>query len=98
MMKNAYLPNISIFFQFGSEILVLLCRDDSIQILLVLSQFLMFGTAETKLDGFVWSHEGHNRANISPPDADFWQVGICHHALSEYSNKSHNFINLVFVM
>ena len=57
MMENAYLPKISILLQFGSEILALLCRDDSIQILLILSQFLMFGT-ETKLEGFVWSYEG----------------------------------------
>ena len=41
MMKNAYLPKISILLQFGSEILAL----------------LMFGT-ETKLEGFVWSHQG----------------------------------------
>ena len=57
MMKNAYFPKISILLQFGSEILALLYRDDSIQILLILSQFLMFGT-ETKLEGFVWSHQG----------------------------------------
>ena len=39
MMKNAYLPKINILLQFGREKLVLLCRDDSIQILLILSQF-----------------------------------------------------------
>ena len=48
MMKNAYLPKISVLLQFGGEILALLCPDDSIQILLILSQFQMFGT-ETKL-------------------------------------------------
>ena len=57
MMKNAYLPKISILLQFGGEILALLCPDDSIQILLILSQFSTFGT-ETKLEGFVWSHYG----------------------------------------
>ena len=57
MMKNAYLPKIRILLQFGGEILALLCPDDSIQILLILSQFLTFGT-ETKLEGFVWSHQG----------------------------------------
>ena len=57
MMKNAYLPKISILLQFGGEILALLCPGDSIQILLILSQFLTFGT-ETKLEGFVWSHQG----------------------------------------
>ena len=52
MMKNAYLPKISIFLQFGGEILASLCRDGSIQILLTLSRFLTLGT-ETKLEGFL---------------------------------------------
>ena len=39
MMKNAYLPKISTLLQFGGEILALLCPGDSIQILLILSQF-----------------------------------------------------------
>ena len=39
-MKNAYLPKISILLEFGGEILALLCRDDSIQILLILSSVL----------------------------------------------------------
>ena len=43
-MKNAYLPKVSILLQFGGEILALLCPGDSIQILLILSQFLTFGT------------------------------------------------------
>ena len=34
MIKNAYLPKISILLQFGGEILALLCPDDSIQLLL----------------------------------------------------------------
>ena len=37
-MKNAFLPKISILLQFGGEICALLCSDDSIQILLILSQ------------------------------------------------------------
>ena len=49
MMENAYLPKISILMQFGGEILALLCPGDSIQILLILSQFLTFGS-ETKLE------------------------------------------------
>ena len=36
-MKNTYLPKISILLQFGGEMLALLCPDDSIQILLILS-------------------------------------------------------------
>ena len=41
-MKNAYLQKISILVQiFGGKILALLCSDDSIQILLILSQFQM---------------------------------------------------------
>ena len=51
MMKNAYLRKI-ILLQFGGEILALLCPGDPIQILLILSQFLMFGT-ETKLEGMM---------------------------------------------
>ena len=54
-MKNAYLPKTSILLQFGSEILALLCPGDSIQILLILSQFQTLRT-DTKLEGFVWNH------------------------------------------
>ena len=39
MMKNAYLPKVSILLRFGVEILALLYPDDSIQILLILPQF-----------------------------------------------------------
>ena len=60
MIKNAYLPKISILLQFGGKILALLCPDDSIQILLILSQFQTFGT-ETP---------AHNRANILPQIAN----------------------------
>ena len=56
-MKNAYLPKISILLQFGSEIFSSVCPDDSLQILLILSQFQTLRT-ETKLEGFVWSHRG----------------------------------------
>ena len=50
MMKIAYSPKISILLQFGGEILALLYPGDSIQILLILSQFLTLKT-ETKLEG-----------------------------------------------
>ena len=40
-MKIVYLPKTSILLQFGGKITVL-CPDDSIQILLILSQFLTF--------------------------------------------------------
>ena len=56
-MKNAYLPKISILLQFWGEILALLCPDDSIQTLLILSRFQTLRT-ETKLEGFVWNHRG----------------------------------------
>ena len=49
MIKNAYLPKISILLQFGGEISALLCPDDSIQILVIFSQFQTFGT-ETNLE------------------------------------------------
>ena len=48
MMKNAYLPKISILLQFGGEILALLSPGDSIQILLILCLFQTLRT-ETKL-------------------------------------------------
>ena len=57
MMINAYLSKISILLQFRGKILALLCPDDSIQILLIFSPFLTFGT-EAKLEGFVWSRRG----------------------------------------
>ena len=44
-----------ILLQFGGEILVLLCFDDPIQILVILSRFQMFRT-EAKLERFIWSH------------------------------------------
>ena len=70
MMKNAYFPKISILLQFGGEILALLCADDSIQILLILSQFLTLIT-KTKLEGFELSHQGITELifihlNVSP--------------------------------
>ena len=59
MMKNAYLPKISILLQFGGEIVALLCPDDSIQILLILPQFHKeLLRTEAKLEGFLWSHQG----------------------------------------
>ena len=67
VMKNAYLPKISVLLRFGVEILALLCPDDSIQILLILPQFQTFGS-EAKLEGFVWSHRGITELNISTPN------------------------------
>ena len=66
MMKNAYWPKMTVLLQFGGGILALLCPDDSIQILLILSQFLTFGT-KTKLEGFVsLEFSGRNRAKSRP--------------------------------
>ena len=43
----------------------------------------------------------HNWANISetnlPQIANFWRVGVLDVFLSEYLNKSHNFINFIFM-
>ena len=92
-MKNA-LPKILILLQSMGEILPLLCSDKPIQILVILSRFETF-RSKTKLEGFVWSHWSIKVAiSHSPiPIDDFWQVGIFHHALSKYLNKSHNFKN-----
>ena len=46
IMKNAYLPKISILLHLGSGILGLLCSNDSIQILLILSGFVCWGSLE----------------------------------------------------
>ena len=48
MMKNAYLPKISILLRFGVKILALLRPDDSIQILLILPHFQTFGLVNDK--------------------------------------------------
>ena len=61
-MKDAYLPKISI-------LLALLCPDDSIQILLILSQFRTLRT-ETKIRRICVESSRHN---------------TFHHALSECS-------------
>ena len=50
-IQEAYLPKTSISGQILSEILAQLCSDDSIQILLNLTQFVMLWT-ESNLEGF----------------------------------------------
>ena len=59
---KAYLSKTSIVGQIVSEILVPFCSqtDDSIQILLNLTQFVMLWT-ESILEGFVWSHQSITR-------------------------------------
>ena len=56
---KAYLSNTNIVGQIVSEILVPFCSqtDDSIQILLNLTRFVMLWT-ESILEGFVWSNQG----------------------------------------
>ena len=55
-MKNTYLLKISILLQFGGEILALLCPDDSIQILLILSHhFRTLFTGDFSLKGVLSS-------------------------------------------
>ena len=74
-MENAYLPKISILLQFGGEILALLFPGDSTQILLSLSQFKTLRT-ETKLEGFVWSHQGITEL-ISPSPSPTERMCLC---------------------
>ena len=52
-MKNTFLPKILILYCNPK----LLCSDEPIQILVILSQFQTF-RSKTKLEGFVWSHWG----------------------------------------
>ena len=54
-MKEPH-PKISIPGQIVFVILAQLCCDDSIQILLNLTQLITLGT-ESNLEGFVWSHQ-----------------------------------------
>ena len=54
-VQDAYLSRISNLGQIVSEILAQLCSDDSIQILLNLTWFLILWT-KPNLEGFVWSH------------------------------------------
>ena len=58
IMKNASLPKISILLQFGGEILALLCPGDSIQILLILSQFQTLGIFHHALSKY--TNKPHN--------------------------------------
>ena len=53
-VQDAYLPKISNLGQIVSEILAQLCSDDSIQILLKLTWFLILWT-KPNLEGFVWN-------------------------------------------
>ena len=65
MMKNAYLPKISILLQFGGEILALLCPGEAIQILLIFVSVLKVWNRD-KIRRIFMESPGHNRANISP--------------------------------
>ena len=53
-VQDAYLPKISYLGQIVSEILAQICSDDSIQILLNLTWFLILWTTPN-LEGFVWN-------------------------------------------
>ena len=52
IIQKAFFPKISIPGQIVLEILAQLCSDDSIQILLHLSQFITLGM-KSNLEGFV---------------------------------------------
>ena len=55
-VQDSYSPKISKLGQIVSEILAQLCSDDSIQILLNLTWFLILLT-EPNLEGFVWNRQ-----------------------------------------
>ena len=71
------MPKISILLQFEGEILALLHVCPD-DCMQILLILSQFQTLRTE---------------TKLEDADFWQVGVFHHALSEYTNKSHNFKN-----
>ena len=85
-----------------SEILAQLCSDDSIQILLNLTQFATLGT-ESNLKGFVWSHrnitELISQRQFAPKCQSLASrpLRCCSLdvVLSEYLDKSHNFTNFL---
>ena len=65
-IQDAYSPKISSLGQIVSEILTQLCSDDSIQILVNLTWFLILWT-KPNLEGFVWKRHsitGHNFTNF----------------------------------
>ena len=84
-MKNAKNHNL---MQFGDEILVLLCSDEPIQILVILSQFQTFKT-ETKLQGYLYGVFGAISHSHSQED-------IFHHALNPIISKNQVFVTSHF--
>ena len=54
-IQKAYLPKISLPGQIAFEISAQLCSDNSIQILLNMTQFITLGTKSNE-EGFAWSH------------------------------------------
>ena len=92
-MTNAYLPKISILLQFGGEILALLCPDDSIQILLILSQFLQL------LEPFIQSIIiKHSLDSLQKVGLKRHMLGIDHPSFQS-SSPTRNlpiFINLIY--
>ena len=79
MMKNASLLKIGILLQFVGEILALLCLDDSIQILLILSLPVLN----------VWNWEGREKES----KANKFK-GMCKAKLDfpEWEKKKHPFL------
>ena len=64
-IQEAYLPKTSISGQIVSEILAQLCSNDSIQILLNLTQFIALGT-ESNIDVVLseYPDKSHNFTNL----------------------------------
>ena len=89
--KTSYLPKISISGQFVFEIFAQLCSDDSIQILLKLTQFITLQT-ESNLEGFVWSHQSESKMGL----VSLRQFALQCKFLKKYPNECHYFKNLNF--
>ena len=63
-IQEVYLPKTSISGQIVSEILAQLCSNDSIQILLNLTQFIALGT-ESNIDVVLSEYPDKSHNNIS---------------------------------
>ena len=98
-IQKAYLPKISIPGEIVFVILAQLCSDDSLQILLNLTQVIITIRNHVKFRRICMESSDQNRPSICETiyPASFWQVGLSELVLSKYSNKSHNFKNLIFM-
>ena len=96
-VQEAYLPKVSISGQIVSEMFAGYTQKTPYK-----PFWFFFESTQKKFGRVCMEFSKHNWATISetisrPQDAHFWQVGLMDIVLSEYSDKSHNFRNFIFV-